>query len=505
MNMKLSSGLNKQITINRRITRYFIIIVAIIGSIAWFSFCNMRFYNEKYKAITDNYVILNNISNDMKLAEKHLYRYIYIYGNGNEVNLFFNEIDEIQYNLDHITLLSNDLEEFILVKNMKNKLISCREVADAVIKANYNFKTEAVIEYMGEVNNISLYIDDDVKKLMTLLLTKNEVIYKNITSNSDSIYGITIMTIIGTIILGILFSILVSESITKPLSDFAGSAENISKGDFDVQLSYSPYIEINRLIDVFKRMSADIQSYITEIHWKVYVEKKLKEQQLENLKISNLLRETKFQTLQSKINPHFLFNTLNIISRKAILEKSYETSDLINSLSKLMRYSLSNLDAAVELKDELEIIKEYLAIQEARFGKRIKVQLYFDKEILKIKIPCLILQPLVENAFKYGIEDMEQGGEIIIYGFKNGDLASMIIYDNGNGVKPEILKEILDDDSSYTTSNIKGIGIRNVKSRLELFYNKKGIFDIRSIYGEGTEVILNLPINIGSEALCTEC
>lgn len=486
MIVKWLRDLNSNATMRVRISIFFIAIVIIMGGVSWFTFLNMKFLNDKYRDNSDNYVVLNSAVNKIKSARKHLDNYIYMQ-NSTEINVFFSLLDEIEYSIKKFRLVTNSSEEYILIKNIRNKIVYYRTEADETVRASHNLNTGEVVDHMNEIDKVTVYMNEDIQKLMTLLLNHNEKLYSDTKKNSDNLRALTIVTILGTFILGILFSIVVAESITTPLEAFAQSAENISKGEFNVRLDYSKYNEINRLIDVFKKMSNDIRNYIYEISQKANLERRLSEKELENLRVMNLLRESRLKVLQAKINPHFLFNTLNIISRKAVLEGAEQTSELINSLAKLMRYGFSKLDSVVEIRDEVENILEYLALQKARFGNRINVNVNVDKEVLKVRVPCLILQPFVENAFKYGVENMETGGCINITGYKDGNRVRISVADNGMGIKPEILDEIMLDEGLSSNMNDKGTGIRNVRDRLELYFEQRGLLEIRSAPGIGDD------------------
>ncbi|SNV72661.1 sensor histidine kinase [Clostridium cochlearium] len=143
---------------------------------------------------------------------------------------------------------------------------------------------------------------------------------------------------------------------------------------------------------------------------------KLLEQTKEKAKLEKLLKNTKIKALQSQINPHFLFNTLNTVARMALLENAPKTEQLIYALSDILRYSIKNSEDMVPLKTEINNIRKYLYIQHERFGNRINYDIQVDTNILNCKIPVMTLQPLVENSIIHGLEGKKEGGYVLIKG-----------------------------------------------------------------------------------------
>lgn len=165
---------------------------------------------------------------------------------------------------------------------------------------------------------------------------------------------------------------------------------------------------------------------------------------------------------------------------------------MIDSLSSLMRYSLSENDVPVALRDELKVSREYIHIQQLRFGERIKYEEKIDEEILdSVFMPKFTLQPLIENAIIHGIEPKESGGKIIVSAKKRGGKAILRIFDNGSGIEKNILAQILDNNLLS-----KRIGVANTKKRLELFEKSEGgVFKIISRKDNWTMAVICLKMN----------
>ena len=195
----------------------------------------------------------------------------------------------------------------------------------------------------------------------------------------------------------------------------------------------------------------------------------------------------RYNALQAQINPHFLFNTLNVISRTALFEGADTTVDLIDSLASIFRYTLEYHDD-VSLKEELHFVSEYLAIQQYRFKERLRYSIVCPEELEDLRLPPFVIQPFVENAMIHGLEPMIEGGEISIVIKKENKRAIMTITDTGVGIDLEKFELALKQKKQH-------IGIQNIIGRLDLYFNGKSRVDLQKVNESGgTRVTLDLPI-----------
>jgi hypothetical protein len=222
-------------------------------------------------------------------------------------------------------------------------------------------------------------------------------------------------------------------------------------------------------------------------------QKRLREDEVKLAEMDRSLKEAQFLSLQSQISPHFLFNTLNTISRTSMFEKAPNTVKLIESLSSIFRYTLNRQNRMVALSEEIDILNEYIHIQKIRYGDRLMFETICDVDLSRINIPIFTLQPLVENAIKYGIEPNEKGGRITLIIEQIDRMIRLKISDTGPGIPEDMIKRILLDNGRICSEQSTGIGISNVRRRLSIAFQGRGTFDIQSIMGEGTTIILTIP------------
>ncbi|MGI6685744.1 MAG: cobalamin-dependent protein [Bacillota bacterium] len=211
-------------------------------------------------------------------------------------------------------------------------------------------------------------------------------------------------------------------------------------------------------------------------------------------RLEEALKDAEMNALQSQVNPHFLFNALNTISRLALLQGDSLTERVVGALARLMRYSLYQVKSLVTVKEEVRSIRDFLLIQEARFQGRISSQVEVDENVMDSEMPCMILQPLVENACLHGLEPLKQGGLISVRGWLDNDQVRFVIKDNGVGMSEQVKKDIFHMRSKPDSrGQVSGLGLPNVLRRLQYQFGSDCALDIESELGKGTKLKLSFP------------
>jgi len=246
------------------------------------------------------------------------------------------------------------------------------------------------------------------------------------------------------------------------------------------------YVMANYIVE--KSMTALIQQQLNEKNAQLMEEMKVRTE------LEKALKEAELKVIQSQINPHFLLNTLNAISRLALFENATKTQEVVISLAKLLRAAMLKMGGLATLKEEIMYIENYLLIVKARFGDRIQTDLQIDDTCLDTEIPLFTLQPLVENAVIHGIEPKEEGGRIVIKVWREGNMVHIQIEDNGLGMPLEVLEEILQLRSKHFKSNhLTGLGMASVYKRLQYYFGSEFYWNVKSRFNEGTQITIILP------------
>ncbi len=239
---------------------------------------------------------------------------------------------------------------------------------------------------------------------------------------------------------------------------------------------------------------------------------RLVEQMRVNAELEEALRLAEIRALQAQVNPHFLFNTLGTIAGQALLEGADETARVSQALARLLRYTLRQIDKLVTLRQEMSHVRDYLLIQETRFGSRIRATILLEDAAEDCLIPPLTVQPLVENAILHGLERLEQG-ELLIKAGIDGSIIEIVVRDNGVGITPDQLRFIVgelnqgvtgqasspgnglheDEGGPRARGHTTGIGIINVDRRLKYVFGREHGVTLTSGVGRGTTLTLTFP------------
>ncbi|MWV42053.1 HAMP domain-containing protein [Paenibacillus sp. HJL G12] len=271
----------------------------------------------------------------------------------------------------------------------------------------------------------------------------------------------------------VVLAIFVSAKISQPLRRLEKSVQSVGQGDFSTPIHVSGAHEVVQLSKRFNFMLHRIRQLMDQI---------IHEQEAK--------RKSELDVLQSQINPHFLYNTLNSVVRLAEKGKKEEIVATITSLSKFFRISLSKGKNIITLEEELEHVRHYLIIQQIRFKNKFHYAIECEEEALACLTLKLILQPIVENAIHHGIEKMSDEGFIRITASLQEKRLVIKIADNGLGMTRQIMDQLL---TGSVRSGGSGVGVKNVNERIRLYYGKNFGLSFESELEEGTTVTITMP------------
>jgi two-component system sensor histidine kinase YesM len=419
--------------------------------------------------------------------------------------------DEVDRITNYLSSIDNQ-EKYYRYLDLSKNIANIMRLSELTIGAKRDNHMDSAYENNARLTEAANLCVKYIGSLMNQNTTWGSERYQRVSLLVRRIEYLAYILAIVIGLLSITFCISFSMDINRPLEQIVINAEAIASGNFKVaEVTSESNDELQIISKVFNRMSKNIHELFTEIQEKAKLEAQLKEAKVQNLEVTNLLRESEIQNLQAQINPHFLYNTLNAISQVAILEDAVETGDLIKAVANLLRYNLRSLDRPVTLFDEVENIKQYTYIMGVRYGEQISCRLFISGDLGRFLVPCMILQPLIENAYLHGVAGLVKSkGLIKVEITATGSQAQIVISDNGVGIKPEILQQILAPlktkkpfSKDETGSNSTGLGLVNIQKRLALFYKQDNLLTIDSQQGEGTTVALKLPLVEEVSSRCT--
>ncbi len=287
---------------------------------------------------------------------------------------------------------------------------------------------------------------------------------------------INLVLYFGIIMLGIaiLLTYFLSGHMLKPLSSLKIHMEDVADGNLDTYYEVTHHDEISVLGTVFNHMVEELRQLVDKVY------------QVENQK-----RGAELRALQSQINPHFLYNTLDTIQWKAMDHNAYDVADMIHELSELFRISLSDGRELIPVSTEIQHVRHYLEIQIMRYKDQFTYEIQVDEEANALLIPKIIIQPLVENAIYHGLKLKREKGALLIQVKLQGPSLLLLVEDNGVGMDEGKLDEIKRNLAFSLES--EHYGLYNVNERLKLAFRDKYHITMESIKNMGTKITLELP------------
>ena len=274
----------------------------------------------------------------------------------------------------------------------------------------------------------------------------------------------------------------ISSRITTPIQELEKSVNAIEAGDLDTEGYMGGSYEIRHLGrsigDMAKRIKTLMEDIVAEHESK---------------------RKSEFNTLQSQINPHFLYNTLDIIVWMIENEQKQDAVRVVTALARFFRISLSKGKSIITVRDELEHVRNYLMIQRTRFKNKFVYKIEADKAVMELVCLKLTLQPLVENAIYHGMEFMDGDGEICVTAYRDGEKLIFRISDNGLGMTAQQVENLLDERNHVSSRKGSGIGVKNVNERIRLYFGEEYGITIWSEPDEGTVIHIHLPAQAYTE------
>ncbi len=282
--------------------------------------------------------------------------------------------------------------------------------------------------------------------------------------------AVVLVFAIGLVVAGIL-AYFFSRSIARPVDQLVKSMKIVETGFLDVQVHESKILEFAQLDESFNKMVQQITFLL-----------QLTQEEEEKL------REAERKALESQMNPHFLYNTLNTIKALAKLHGESDILTITTKLGKLLRDSVDNRESEATLEESFALVDSYLTIQQIRFGEKLHVTMDISPEVLQVKAPKLLVQPLVENAIIHGLEPKVGEWNLTIRAMLRDGMVRIVISDNGVGFPPDAIPQDLNELADSTH-----VGVYNVYRRIKLKYGEQGSLRLRSVQGMGSIAILTFP------------
>lgn len=378
------------------------------------------------------------------------------------------------------------------IKHMSEKYL---ETVGQTIEAKRGRNVEKYRLHYEKATQLYQYINTYIYSLNNEQFKQNSENYIALSKAFRLFETISILVMFVVIIGNVSIIIKLAGTIISPLKVLAGQADEVAKGNFDIELfEVHSTDEIGVVTGAFNQMIINIREYIERIRQSMEIERTLKEKEL---MMETHLKDAQLKYLQAQINPHFLFNTLNAGAQLAMLEGADRTYEYVQNMAEFFRYNVKKGNDTVTIREEIELVDNYIYILNVRFSGDIHYEKKVDKTLLNVEMPSMILQPIVENCVNHGIREMAGEGRIELSVYRIDDVACISVRDNGTGMSQETIDKVM--NGTYREEELaagsNGIGMDNVIARLKLFTESEDVMAIVSEgKNQGTEVIIYLQV-----------
>lgn len=476
-------------------------IVIEVGVLAALMFTiNMLFYvriNNSMQEMDDVYASnaqITELGQVFEDVQDSMYQYLKVKSSQALMDYYQNEA---KYRQELEKLNDQNIEDSVKllekkIRKMSESYLSCTAGTVAAKRGRnvekYKLKYDESLELYS-------YIQSSMDELNKQLFKENSQTYGALRAVMKYLeISNTVIMLLG-VVCGMILLIMATREMFRPLTNMAETAQLVGQGNFNVKMPPTDAKdELGVVTRAFNTMVENLGLYIARTKAGMEKEQQMMEREL---LMETHLKEAQLKYLQSQINPHFLFNSLNAGAQLAMMEDAEKTSIFVEKMADFFRYNVRKMEEDAMLWEEIGAVDNYIYILNVRFAGDITYIKEVDEGIDNIRIPSMILQPLVENAVQHGIHDCMETGWIRMEIHRNGEMLDVTVSDNGAGMTEEMIARVMagradqNEEDRFST----GIAVRNVIDRLQLYYKEENLFTIESDGpGKGTRVHIILPV-----------
>ena len=441
----------------------------------------------------------NTMLNELQISLTQVHHYLETFLDTRDTEAiegYLRNQQEFSNRLEQLNGRLLDDDSMITQKNIRSISEKYIRTADRAVEAKRGRNVVKYKEYYDDADRLFSYINSYIYSLNSRQLQCNSHNYEALFTSLkySETANLTILCMTSALVTLLVF--LLTRGITDPLQRLAAkAAEQVANGSLVAEVS-GPVTndEVGIVTAAFNQMVVSLKDNMEQARQRIALESAMKEKQL---LMEAHLKDTQLKYLQSQINPHFLFNTLNACAQLAMLEGADRTYTYVQNVADFYRYNVRKKDGVATLAEEIGLVNNYIYIINVRFSGEIHFIKEIEEGVTDVPMPAMILQPLVENSINHGLRDVEWEKKIWLSVYRENNRICVSVRDNGIGISPEQTQSILNNDlnGNGLQEHTTGVGLRNVIGRLRLFYNRDDVMEITSTgSGMGTEVAVFIPV-----------
>ena len=481
-------------SIQTRLSGVMLLVLVFALGINVFIFKQIHTAVTRIDAVFSSNTAVNELSESLEQVESTVYEYLNTKSTQALENYYRYE-QNYKNLIEELNDRNLDNEVKMLEKNIRRMSESYLEQTNETVQAKRGRNVEKYKTSYEDENELYEYINVYIYKLNNLRFKTNSANYQLLLSAMNVLYKLCIFVMLVVYALGLAVTTLLVRNMIRPLTALSNTAHEVAKGNLNVpQLPVVVEDEVGVVTRSFNQMLESIRQNIEQLKESMERQAQMKEREL---LMETHLKEAQLKYLQAQINPHFLFNSLNAGAQLAMMGDADNTGIFLEKMADFFRYNVRKMEEDAMLWEEIGAVDNYIYILNVRFAGDITYIKEVDEGIDNIRIPSMILQPLVENAVQHGIHDCMETGWIRMEIHRNGEMLDVTVSDNGAGMTEEMIARVMagradqNEEDRFST----GIAVRNVIDRLQLYYKEENMFTIESDGpGKGTRVHIILPV-----------
>ncbi len=478
-------------SLQAKLTFVFSVTMIMVGAINIYMQISINKVVGNIDKVYESNVSLNDLLDSLEDVQDNMYRYLSTKST-DALDSYYRGEQSYRNHIDMLNSVATDNPQKLSEKNIKNLSEKYLSLTAGAVSAKRGRDVEQYNELCSEATRMYKYLNTYINDLNNGQFKNNSENYGALRSSLKYMQTFSSIILVSAIIGELIVLIVFSGTITRPLTTLAKQAEQVGRGDFDIDfIDVKTNDEVGIMADAFNKMIKSLNGYVDRIKEQMEEESRLKENQLQ---MENSLKEAQLIFLQSQINPHFLYNTLNAGEQLAMMEGAEKTCLFIEKLADFFRYNVKKTGEVSTLTEEIEQVETYLHIINVRFSSEI----LYTKEIMgnidNIAIPGVVIQPLVENAINHGLHETEGDKKVKLTVKEEENRFVVTVEDNGKGMSAKEIDAVLTEDKDADKKRSRGTGLKNVIKRLIIYYGVNDVFEIKSEgKGKGTAVSILIP------------
>ena len=441
-------------------------------STAYILFSNRRMQQLSEQSFQQERFLMS-VQEDLTAYEKHLIEFLST-RSSNALAQILIDTQSLRQKLPGYRQIRGDPAD-LKERELYSLIFHYLNLGDDAIEEKRGRNISAYTSLYEEMVTLKDYISREIDSVSTERFRSQLGAYEQFLTESGTIQLWNFIFVISMSAFSMLILLNSLNRFTDPLTALSAMTVELSAGNFtipDMEIGRGSVDELDRVIEAFNHMKKELSKYIEEIRWQENIKQEYMQEKIRNMKMEGLVRHMEIYALQAQMNPHFLFNTINTGMQLAIVEGADRTGEYMDYMARLFRHIIRNKEIIVPLRHEIEGLDYYFYILRVRFPRNLSLTVECGEELLDLKTPVSILQPLVENSIIHAFKDVDENfNRCINVNAALEDRRLVIsVQDNGSGMNRETAEKLLHPQSIDESSVSRVMGLQNVIQRLYFFY-----------------------------------